>query len=282
MTWLKGAKRGAAQIGLLLFLLATSRGWAQAPTPPAANLPALYIIGDSTVNNHQKMPALLGWGDPVKDLFDPTRIRVENRARGGRSARTFLQEGLWEAVVASLKPGDFVLMQFGHNDVGSLADPKGRADLRGTGNETAEATDPQTGAKMTVHTFGWYLRKFIADTRAHHATPIVVSMVPRNRWREGKIVRSAGDPGTWAQEVATGELAYFLPLNTLIADKYDPLGEARVKAVYFTPQDNTHTSPAGATLAAACVAGGLRALKGCPLAGYLRPQAPAPAPPAAP
>ena len=264
-------------MGLLIALLTASRGWAQAPTPPNTNLPTLYIIGDSTVNNHGKMPALLGWGDPVKDLFDPARIRVENRARGGRSARTFLQEGLWEAVVASLKPGDFVLMQFGHNDVGSLDDPKGRADLRGTGDETAEVTNPQTGAKTVVQTFGWYLRKFVAGTRAHHATPIIVSMVPRNRWRDGKIVRSANDPGTWAQDVAKSELVYFIPLNSLIADKYDPIGEAKVKAVYFTPQDNTHTSPAGATLAAACLAGGLRALKGCPLTGYLRPQTDAPA-----
>src|SRR5213593_1447638 len=86
--------------------------------PAAAQPPTLFIIGDSTVNNGTK--GQQGWGTPLAGLFDPARIKVENRARGGRSSRTFLTEGLWDRVVASLKPGDFVLMQFGHNDGGPL------------------------------------------------------------------------------------------------------------------------------------------------------------------
>src|SRR6516164_2986704 len=82
--------------------------------------PTLYIIGDSTVNNHTAV--LLGWGDPIKSLFDLSKINVENKARGGRSSRTFITEGLWDQVVAVLKPGDFVLMQFGHNDGGPLGE----------------------------------------------------------------------------------------------------------------------------------------------------------------
>src|SRR5262245_44513956 len=78
--------------------------------------PTLFIIGDSTVKN--STAGQLGWGDPIRDLFDLNRINVENRARGGRSSRTFQTEGSWDQIVAELKPGDFVLMQFGHNDGG--------------------------------------------------------------------------------------------------------------------------------------------------------------------
>src|SRR5215204_3322955 len=71
------------------------------------NLPTLFIIGDSTVNNSGE--GFQGWGNVIGDLFDKTKINVENRARGGRSSRTFYTEGLWEKVLSELKPGDFVL-----------------------------------------------------------------------------------------------------------------------------------------------------------------------------
>jgi lysophospholipase L1-like esterase len=93
--------------------------------------PTLWIIGDSTVKN--SADGQLGWGDPIKDFFDVTRIRVENRARGGRSSRTFQTEGLWDQVVAELKPGDYVLMQFGHNDGGPINDEsRARGSLPGS------------------------------------------------------------------------------------------------------------------------------------------------------
>src|SRR5262249_44023918 len=86
----------------------------QAPTL----LPTLYIIGDSTVNNSTKDQ--MGWGTVIPDFFDTSKIRIENRARGGRSSRTYLTEGLWDQILAEIKPGDFVLMQFGHNDGGAV------------------------------------------------------------------------------------------------------------------------------------------------------------------
>src|SRR3989454_9594866 len=73
-------------------------------------LPTLFIIGDSTVKNSGK--GLLGWGDAISSLFDQTKIKIDNRARGGRSSRTYVTEGLWDQVLAELKPGDFVLMPF--------------------------------------------------------------------------------------------------------------------------------------------------------------------------
>src|ERR1051325_7900345 len=88
---------------------------AQAQTQPEpANLPTIYVAGDSTANNADHR----GWADPFAAYFDARKIRVLNRARGGRSSRTFVTEGLWERVRAELHPGDAVLLQFGHNDGG--------------------------------------------------------------------------------------------------------------------------------------------------------------------
>src|SRR5262249_33797082 len=95
-------------LALLLGLLSVSASADDAKPPE--RLPKLYIIGDSTVKNGTK--GQMGWGDPFAGHFDPAKVTVVNRARGGRSSRTFLTEGLWDAIVADLKPGDFVLIQF--------------------------------------------------------------------------------------------------------------------------------------------------------------------------
>src|SRR6478672_252042 len=96
--------------------------------------PSLFIIGDSTVRNSTR--GQMGWGDPLVNQFDPAKITVVNRAIGGRSSRTFLNEGRWDAVMAHLKPGDFLLMQFGHNDGGKCNDERCRATIKGIGDET--------------------------------------------------------------------------------------------------------------------------------------------------
>jgi len=238
-----------------------------APDPaPSARLPTLFIIGDSTVNNRTK--GLLGWGDPIADFFDKTKVGVENRARGGRSSRTYQTEGLWDQVVADLKPGDFVLMQFGHNDNGPVGGEHARASLKGNGEETREITD-DAGKKEVVHTYGWYMRKYVADARAKGATPIVLSPVPRNMWGDdGKVLRAANDYGKWAAEAAKAGGAAFIDLNELVARRYEAAGPEKVKALYFG-EDHTHTTPAGARLNAEAVVEGLKSLKDCPLCRYL-------------
>ncbi|HEU4434186.1 MAG TPA: GDSL-type esterase/lipase family protein, partial [Pyrinomonadaceae bacterium] len=166
-----------------------------------AERPTLFIIGDSTVKTPTE--GQQGWGDPIADLFDQKKIKVENRARGGRSSRTFQTEGLWDQVLAELKKGDFVLMQFGHNDASAVNDAsRARGTLKGAGEETEEIDNLLTKKHEVVHTFGWYMRKYIAETKAKGATPIVLSPVPRNNWIDGKVVRNAGTYGGWAAEVA--------------------------------------------------------------------------------
>ena len=253
---------------LAMALLAGCIFTAQATAPQ--NLPTLYLIGDSTVNNGTK--GLVGWGTPLADFFNPAKIRVVNSARGGRSSRTYFAEGLWEKVLAGLKPGDFVLIQFGHNDNGPVSGefaPRraARSSIRGNGEESEEITLAD-GKKETVHTFGWYLRKYVADAKAKGATAIILSPVPRNDWKDGKVLRT--DPHVnWSREAAATAGVPFVDLNAIIANRYDPMGQEKVKP--FFPQEHTHTSAEGARFNAACVVEGLRGLKNSPLAPFTLP-----------
>lgn len=233
-----------------------------------SKLPTLWIIGDSTVRNHTA--GQLGWGDPIAALFDQTRIHVQNRALGGRSSRTFFSEGLWDKVLAEMKAGDFVLMQFGHNDGGSLKDPKNRASIKGMGDQTEEVPDPKTGKSETVHTYGWYLKRYISDAKAKGATPIVLSPIPRNIWKDGKVARALNDYGKWAKETAEAEGVGFIDLNEIVAGHYEAAGQEKVASEYFGPTDHTHTTAAGAKLNAQCVVEGIRGLKDSPLKDDLR------------
>jgi lysophospholipase L1-like esterase len=249
----------------LALLLACGTFARAADAPAAGQKPTLYIIGDSTVKNGSGKGAdgLWGWGDPIAAYFDKSKINVVNRALGGRSSRTYLTEGLWDKVMANLKPGDFVLMQFGHNDGGPLTGPKARASIKGNGDETKEVTDPKTGKPETVHTYGWYMRKYIGDAKAKGATPIVLSPIPRNMFKEGKVLRNSNDYGKWAAEAAKAEGVPFVDLNQIIGDKYDAMGPDKVKG--FFPGDHTHTNLAGARFNAVAVVEGLKGLKGCAL-----------------
>lgn len=255
-----------AFLPLILCVFALS---ARAEKIEPAEKPTLFLIGDSTVKNGTR--GQVGWGTAIADLFDPARIRVENRALGGRSSRSYLREGLWEKVRTQLKPGDFVIMQFGHNDNGPLAEGKARASIKGNGDEAREVRVKETGAAETVRSYGWYLRRYIADTKAAGATPIVCSLVPRNIWKDGKVVRATRDFSSWARAAAEQGGAFFLDLNELAARRYEELGQEKMDAL-FTPADHTHTSRAGAEQIAACVAEGLRGLQGCALATCLAPE----------
>ena len=229
--------------------------------------PTLFIIGDSTVNNTDQ--GVQGWGNVIGEYFDQTKITVVNRARGGRSSRTFYTEGLWDKVLADMKTGDLVLMQFGHNDGGSLDKERARGSLKGTGEETQEVTIEATGKKEVVHTYGWYMRKYVADTKAKGATPIVLSQVPRNIWKDGRVERVSDNYGRWAAETAKTGNALFIDLNEITAAQYEKEGEAVVGPKYFTTKDHTHTSPTGARLNAESVIKGLRSLKKDPLKKFI-------------
>lgn len=252
-----------------------TRTWMPEAQPPSnPKLPTLFLIGDSTVRTGSKgngENGQWGWGAPIADFFDRTRINVANRAWGGTSSRTFQTQGFWERVLADLKPGDFVMMQFGHNDAGSINDrQRARGTIKGVGDETQEIDNLLTGKHEVVHSYGWYVRKFITDAKAKGASAIICSRIPGNNWRDGKVVRASNDYAQWAGAAARAENAPFIDLNAIIADHYDKLGEKHVSATFFGPKDHTHTVAAGAEFNAQCVVEGLRAIDKCPLADYLR------------
>lgn len=228
--------------------------------------PTLYLIGDSTVRNNDREQ--WGWGSLLPDFFDSTRITISNQAMAGRSTRTFVKEGRWEKVLSRLKKGDFVLMQFGHNE-GAWPDTSRRGYrgvLRGTAEDTVQLTWAN-GTVETVHSYGWYLRKFIREAKEKGATPVVLSMIPRNQFREGKVIRANKDFGSWAKEVADAEGVWFVDLNAITADKYDAWGPETVKDLFAG--DHTHTAREGARINAASVVEGIKARPKNPLNNFL-------------
>ncbi len=223
----------------------------------------IFLVGDSTVKNGSDTGTgqLWGWGRFLGDRIDQTKYRVENRALGGRSSRTYRSEGLWGKVLEKVKPGDVILIQFGHNDGGPIDSGRARASLKGTGEETREV---QVAGKPVeiVHTFGWYLRQYVTEARDKGAIPIVLSPIPRNIWSDqGKVARASKDYGLWAGEVARSENVAFIDLNAIVADRYESEGRDKVAQTYFTDSDHTHTTEAGARLNALCVAESLRAVR---------------------
>jgi lysophospholipase L1-like esterase len=264
-----------AVIGLAGIVLASVLP-AYPQTAPAIdpNLPTLFLIGDSTVRNGRGDGAngQWGWGEPLMDFFDTAKINVVNRAVGGLSSRTYFAQGQCDRVLEMLKPGDFVMMQFGHNDDASLDDPaRARGTIKGTGDDIKEIDNPITKKHEVVHTYGWYLEKFIADARAKGASPIMCTLIPRKIWQDGKIARNNLDYAGWAAEVAEAGKVPLVDLNESIARRYDKLGPEKVEPLFADP--HTHTSRAGAELNAECVIAGLKRLVPNPLAQFFAAKA---------
>ncbi|MCX6238028.1 MAG: glycosyl hydrolase family 28 protein [Bacteroidia bacterium] len=234
----------------------------------AKQKPTVFIIGDSTVKNGQGNGAggLWGWGEPIVQFFDTTKINVENDALGGTSSRTFQTLGLWKAVLDKIQKGDFVLMQFGHNDGSALNDnSRARGTIKGVGEETEEIDNVMTKQHETVHSYGWYLRKVVRETKAKGAIPVIITPIPRNDWENGKIRRTPGSYPEWAMEVAKQEKILYVDLNKSMSDKLDLFGENQVTGKYYYSRDHTHTSADGSILSASLVIEGIKANSKCKL-----------------
>ncbi len=258
----------------LLLLAATAFAAAPAATPPKPDpnhKPTIWLIGDSTVRNgsfdNGATAGQWGWGHLLHYYFDTSKVNVVNDAMGGTSSKSFQESPtLWPLVISKVQPGDYVFMQFGHND---SATPKGNGD------ETSPSTGRGAQPGAMNHTFGWYMRQYIEQVKAKGATPVVCSLIPRNGWTNGKINRGDASFGLWAKQAADQEHVPFLPLNTLIADKYDQLGKDKVTADLFPPGETTHPNWAGAKLNAECVVEGIRQLD-LPLKAFILPNPKAP------
>ena len=238
------------------------------PTAVPVQHPALFLVGDSIMNtgtgNGEVGP--WGWGAEIIPMFDSAKIHVYNDGRGGRSSRGYIEEGAWAKVLDQLREGDFVIIQFGHNDSANSKNYPDRTTLHGNGDETQEIDSPVSRAKETIHTYGWYLRQYVKDAKSKGAIVILCSPTPRNSWADGKIKRGFDGYAQWAKEAASMSGAYFIDLNTISADHFDELGQGKA-ATYFN--DFQHTRKIGAQLNAASVVEGIKQLKDCPLFGDL-------------
>ncbi|HTB63661.1 MAG TPA: rhamnogalacturonan acetylesterase [Opitutales bacterium] len=287
-----------------------------------AGKPSIYIIGDSTANTRSAV--ILGWGFPFVDYFDSAKVQIFNKAIAARSSRSFIAEGHWDPVLAQLKPGDYVLLQFGHNDTGTPSASRAgdRPSLPGLGEETqdvplpqgaavtvglAPAKDGDAGPAATVHTYGWYMRKYIADAKAKGANVVVLAVTTRDIWSnpnatfgtavsqtativtqtdkyniaDDKVERGLDDGHGHnfrdeSREIAKAANVPFVDLTDINADLYEKMG--REKTMLFFPQDHTHSSPAGADFNAANIVAGLKALKDSPFTALLSAKGQAVAP----
>jgi rhamnogalacturonan acetylesterase len=233
-----------------------------APEKPAAGtLPTLWIAGDSTVKSNRPMR---GWGQDLHRFFDPTKLNVVNHAIGGRSSRTFYTEGRWQSILDELKSGDWVLIQFGHNDVGRPdASSKFRGSVKGIGDETENVTKPDGGTEV-VHSYGWYLKTMARSARAKGANVVLLSPVPHKKFdAAGKHVRGWDEWRGWVAACAQAEGAYFVDLCELVSRGYDKLPQAEIET--FFADARTHTNEVGSLFNARSLVAGLRALPRAPL-----------------
>jgi len=206
-----------------------------------AQSPKLLICSDSTTANYASGD-LQGWGYYIGGFLT---IPVKNLARNGRSTRLFIQDGEWKTLLSQTSPGDFVVIEMGHNDE---ADPRkgdkyaDRGTLPGTDQAMTAKVQTSKGTEQ-VYSFGHYLRSMIQDVKAKGAVPVISGMVPRNYWQNGKLQQ------TWkfteyAREVAKELQVEFLDHTKYSVNRLNALGQTKSKALF--PNDNTHTGPKGA------------------------------------
>lgn len=196
----------------------------------------VYLIGDSTLANKavSAYPET-GWGMPFAIMFDSSVV-VDNRAKNGRSTRTFISENLWQPIANALKPGDYVFIQFGHND------------------ESKEKTDRYT----SPDDYKKNLIKFITESRLKKAIPVLLTPVSRRRFKEGKIQETHIEYSPLVLQVAKEQNVQVIDLDKLSRELLQSFGEEKSKVLFLQlapgehpnypdgKDDNTHFSELGA------------------------------------
>ena len=221
----------------------------------------VFLAGDSTMAEKlsNKRPET-GWGESIQGYFDESKVRVENHAQNGRSSRSFIAENRWQAIVDKLKPGDYVFIQFGHNDekVG-----------------TDRYASPEDYRKNLV--------RFIADVRQKKGIPVLLTPVMRRRFDEQGIFQDThGEYPNVVRAVAAEYKVALIDMHRKSEGTIKQYGveESRKLFLQLKPdenanypkgiEDNTHFSPLGAKIMASLAVEGIREQK-LGLAKYLRP-----------
>jgi DNA sulfur modification protein DndE len=227
---------------------------------PATAAPRVFLAGDSTMADKPLDLPERGWGMALGGFFQP-EVTVRNHAMNGRSTKSFLDEGRWAKLTGGLQAGDFVIIQFAHNDE-KKEDPKRYADPAGTFRDN--------------------LRRFIAETRAKGATPILATPVCRRKFdAAGQLVDTHGAYPAAVRAVAAEEKVALLDLTTATAQWLQAAGDepSRRFFMWIAPgthpkipdgrKDDTHFVAAGAEAVAGLAVAQLRAQQ-LPLAQWLK------------
>lgn len=198
----------------------------------------LFMIGDSTMANKigQVFPET-GWGMPLVTFFDTAAVAIDNRAQNGRSTRTFLAENRWQPIVDALQPGDYVFIQFGHND---------EAD-----NYPDRYTPPEDYRKN--------LSKFVAETRSRKGNPVLLTPITRRRFdKEGHIMETHVAYSKVTTEVAAQYKVPLIDLDKMSRELVQQYGVDKSLLLYlelapgdhpnypYGHHDNTHFTELGA------------------------------------
>lgn len=220
----------------------------------------IYLAGDSTMaqKRPEKRPET-GWGEALQKYFREDKVKVDNRAQNGRSTRTFIAEGRWQAIIDKLNKGDYVFIQFGHND--------------GSKDKVDRYTPPADYRRN--------LMAFIQDVRARKAIPILLTPVMRRRFdNEGKFYDTHGEYPDLVRAVAAEQKVTLIDMHRqseLVIREYGIEGSRQLflqLAAGVNPnypngiEDNTHFSPVGAEVMARLVVDAIRQQK-LPLAKHL-------------
>jgi len=212
----------------------------------------VHTIGDSTMSEYK--PAATpkrGWGMYLQAFFNTDSVEVNNRGKSGASTRTFYEtENLWPSVKTQMRAGDYLIIQFAHNDEKCKGEDvyEANAKLRAEGKDTLtdmRGTEPNTSYKA-------FLRTYIREAREMGVTPILMSPICRAYFKDGKI----NDEGRHVlaenknyvrsmREVAEETGVPFLDMTARSQELYEQLGKDFCMAHYFNCGDKTHTSAEG-------------------------------------
>ena len=237
-------------------------------TPREDGKPMIFLAGDSTCKNGRGTGdnGQWGWGSFFSEYVSDGAT-VENDAVGGLSSRTFFNNR-WPEVRDRIREGDFVLIQFGHNDRAPLNSGRARGTLDGTSDEPETVVMEKNGAPEDVYSYGHYIRMMIRQTKLRGGIPIVLSPTPLNSWKDNRTLsRYDANFNAWCRQVAEEEGVAFIDFNDIAAGEYEKIGRKTAQSDYFA--DSVHTFEKGARLYCDILA---RELKnsGLPIAGYIR------------
>jgi lysophospholipase L1-like esterase len=273
---------------LLLFILGLIGITEIGRTQDAEGKPTIFVCGDSTARNNgngRNGQPMVGWGTPLSEYFDSTKVSVANVAHAGQSSRTYYNNtNDWPSVLPRIKAGDFVLLVFGINDGGPPRAVRDRGSIPGLGDGTVDLQRPD-GTVEKAHSYGWYMSTMAGAARDKGAHVYFLTVTARNIWTNPKAKFRDATPvdplpadydskldkierGTangqytqWTKELGQKLHLPVFDLTDFCADKYEAMGREEVNKLY---SDHNHTYMPGAEIVAASVVSGLKAFQNSP------------------